>query len=314
MDLPGLVEIRRLPRNKPFFLAASSAIIPALETWLESGQVKLDRVRIVGGFPDGWTLFRSSGAIADDAVRAAVPELTLPAAISMRLYGGIRSGQGNTYFKFAPPTIAVEGASGQEDVLCDGTPLQQMGDSGWTFALPPRLEAGKRITVEVISGGTVVRRQALFLSEQLEWNVAVPLFTSDRFGVVHESDGLVAGEVGGAVGAPVLAGFPIRPDARPTRRGFVVGRRPGEIRSLPLEHPIDEWEPVWLVEIVRRGMAEYCGMDLSNSRPLRDVVGARDEQVLWKDLLWHRRKRITPPDHPALRTLWREYVEAARHV
>jgi hypothetical protein len=313
LGLPGDIEVRRLPLNSPFTLVASDKVVPALDRWAESGQADLKQIDIVEGLPAGWKLFRSTGATQDDAVRKTLPELSLPSTISIRLAGGIRSGMGNTYFKFAPPMITVEGASGGEAVFCNGQRLTQAVDGTGTFALPAHIEAGSPITVEITANDEVLRRQSLFLASDLDWNLKAPLFSMDKSGAVHEC-GEEAGD--GVAGALLTAespqGFPVRPDISSARRVILIGRRPGQIKSFSTRSNVDAWEPVWLVELGRRGRAEYCGLNLAESGPLADSEGVAEDQELWRDVLWHRRKRIEPPGHPKLRALWRNYVEAAR--
>jgi hypothetical protein len=313
MDLPGLVEVRRLLTSSPFYLAAAAATVPALERWVASGDVDLQRVAVHDGVPPGWTLFKSSGAIGDAAIRSALPELALPTTVRVRLDGGIRSGQGNTYFKFAPPMIAVEGVSGDDEVWCEDRRLAPAVEGASIFALPPDLSAGTRITVEV-RRETVLRRQSLFLSDQFDWIRRTPEVGADEFGVVREWRGgetQIAGAFGGAEDGD---DFPISPALSSGRRVFIVGRRPGEIRSFPAQGLPEDWQPVWLIELGRRGRAEYCGVDLASSRPVVDAAGAADDRAQWRHVLWHRRKRIQPPEHPRLRELWGEYVEVAAHV
>lgn len=315
LELPGLVEVRGLQRRKPFYLVASDATIPALAAWAASGEVNLDRIQSIDGLPLGWTLFRSSGASDDTAIRKVLPELALPTGIRLRLDGGIRSGQGNTYFKFAPPAIVLEGASGDEEVVCEGRPIYPLAGGSGAFGLPANLPAGARITVEVKHGGDVLRRQSLFLSDLFDWNMAAALFSADRLGAVREPPQLDADDIAGALGSTEpVAEFPVRPDLRAGRRIFIVGRRPGEIRSFPAQDAPAEWDPVWLIELDRHGRAEYCGLDLARSRPGPDTAGTSDDRALWKDVLWHRRMRIEPPSHPKLGALWREYVQAAARV
>ncbi|MFN0152838.1 MAG: hypothetical protein ACKVUT_00495 [Gaiella sp.] len=318
-DLPGFVEIRGLPGNRPFVLAASSETAPALNAWTESGQVDLHELRVLEGLPQGWKLFKSAGAHSDQAVRAALPELTLPAGIRLKLAGGIRSGEGNTFFRFAPPTVIVEGGSSTDDVLCNGRALSAQPDSP-EFALPGNLPHGERIMIEVRAGAETVRRQALFLSDDFAWKLNHPLATVNQFGTASERatpdeiNGAGLGISGVLSGQADTEGLPVRATVPSGRRAFAIGRHPGQITSLPGEGLPTEWQPIWIVELERRGRAVYCGRELANAGPLPDPAATRDDVELWKDILWHRRKRITPPEHPLLRKLWTDYVEAGRRV
>src|SRR5581483_9096252 len=247
----------------------------------------------------------------------ALPELALPAAIRLSLKGGIRSGQGATFFRFAPPAVVVDGGAGTEEVVCEGVPLAPLGQTGF-FPLPDDLPAGARITIEVRSGDEVVRRQSLFLSDEFGWRLGSRLASLDKFGRAeiehgHGPDEQLASGASAVPGVEATA-LPVRAVIPADRRVFAIGQKAGQVRRLPAESFPTDWEPVWLVELERRGRAEYCGRDLAGASPLPAQVGSSDEVALWKEVLWRRRKRITPPEHPALRSLWAAYVEAGSHV
>jgi hypothetical protein len=317
-DLPGYVEVRRLPANKPFMLAASEGANPAIESWKDSGGVELQPLNILSGLPEGWTLYKSSGARSDAAVRDALPELALPAAVRVTLRGGIRSGQGASFFKFAPPVVVVDGGEGTEEVLCEGTRLIPIEQTGF-FPLPDDLPAGARITVEVRAGVDVVRRQSLFLSDEFEWRLSDRLASLDRFGLAEAAGPGTNGLEPRVSGASGVHGvefepLPVRPAFPNDRRVFAIGRKTGQIRRLPAEPFPVEWDPIWLVELERKGRASYCGRDLGSASPIDAPAGTADEIALWKDVLWRRRKRIAPPQHHALRKLWAAYIEAGSRV
>jgi hypothetical protein len=313
-ELPGLVEVRSLPRSRPFTLVASKPVLGFLATWRESGQVNLSESDVRDGLPQDWTLFTSLGAQSDEAIRRTVPELTLATEVRILFQGGIRSGQGNAFFEFAAPSIVVEGGSGEEIVCCNGEQLDSI-PTGSTFPLPSNLEAGSQLLIEVKRGTEVVRRQSLFLSNLYDWNLRTPLAALDRFGFAGEwtkpMDGLVAGAMGGGQSSQ---SFPIRPQIVGSRRVFAIGARIGEIvTAVNGGLPVD-WHPVWLVTLGRRGYAEYCGLSLKTDHPIDTIVGSREDQDLWKEILSRRRRRIDPPQHPVLRRLWGEYSDFAASV
>jgi hypothetical protein len=313
MGLPGLVEIHGIERMNQFYLAASPAAVQPLEAWRDSGQVDLQAVN-VKGLPIGWTLFKSSGARSDEAIRNTLPELALPSTIRLKLTEGIRVDRGNTYFNFAPPLVLVEGGYGDEQLLCEGRRLLPVAGRSNTFELPPDLPTGTRIGIELSRDGAVLRRQSLFLAEQIDWNLVTPIVACDSFGNIQEhppENEEVAGAIGGSSQAPSL---PIRPSVTSHRRFFLVGRRPGEIKKFFREPPAVTWQPIWIIELRRRGVAEYCGLDLATSHPLPGLAGTPKDRKLWKKILWYRRKRIQPPQHPRLRELWHEFVDAAAHL
>lgn len=316
-DLPGHVEVRRLTRSTAFLLAASERAVPAVTAWGESGEADLNQVPISEGLATGWVLYESSGARSDAAVRDVLPELALPTTVQILLHGGIRTGVGNTFFRFAPPSVVVEGGSGEEVITCNGSRITTAAFP--VYQLPSGLPSGERITLKVIAGDHILRRQALFLSDDFDWNLRRPICKVNAFGVVtpvseadpeesHDDDD-VAGALGGGTGGTRL---PIRP-ALPAGRHALIGRRIGEVYS-SASTLAASWQPVWVVEVGRRGRAEYCGGDLSNAHPVEEISGTADDVATWKDILWQRRKRTEEPAHPSVRRVWREYVELAGRV
>src|SRR5262249_3852099 len=94
-------------------------------------------------------------------------------------------------------------------------------------------------------------------------------------------------------------------------RVFYVGREPGQIISWPSEPLPTGWSPVWAIPMRQQGCAMFCGTSLSESEPLRSQCSDRKKLKEWKEVLWHRRKRITAPNHVGLRALWQRFQEEA---
>ena len=92
---------------------------------------------------------------------------------------------------------------------------------------------------------------------------------------------------------------------------YFIGRRRGEIAVWP-DEPTPRWQAVWAVPFRRRGRAIFCGPSLADADPLPERAGDRSNRKLWHDLLWRRRKQITPPRNRAQRSLWRRYGSAPR--
>jgi hypothetical protein len=255
-----------------------------------------------------------------DSIRQQIPSLSFLSAKRIRFSGGLRTSAGNTFFVFAPPTIIVDGKDGSELVFCNGQPLPPITADSESYELPRNLATDIRIVIELKSGDSLIRR-ALYLAGDFTWQVSVPPRIFDRWGVIMQSvdDGTVA--VSGAIvsGTPQDVSRFRRPlalgrqfDLAAASRVFYVGRRTGEIVSWPSEMLPDLWMPIWAVPLGRRGYAVYCGEDTSASVPERDDKAPKDRRDLWKKVLWHDRKRITPPRQRALMKLWRTFTEAAR--
>jgi hypothetical protein len=314
-DIPGYVEVRRLPRSRHFLLAAPEEVVPDLTAWVDSGEVELRELHIRQGLPPRWKLFSSPGASADTAIRSKLPELSLPIIVRVSLRGGIRTGEGNSYFRFAMPAVIVEGRSGEEEVVCNGRRLHALEDTG-LFQLPSDFPAEERLTVEVRFGADIVRSQSFFIYDDFEWRLGQSLCSSDRFGVCQEVGGVASDEVVGATGgAPFEGDYPVRrPELPLGKRIFLIGRYVGQIVSYPMQPYPTDWEPIWVIELSRKGKARYCGHNLQSSHPSSAEVGTRDDCLLWKEVLWHRRQRIEKPGHRVLKNLWCEYEEVAKYV
>lgn len=104
--------------------------------------------------------------------------------------------------------------------------------------------------------------------------------------------------------------------AQEERRVFFVGREPGQVVSWPTEPHPTEWQPVWAIPMRQRGRAIFCGTSISESEPmpLQSKCGDRRKLRAWKEVLWVRRKRIAPPEHRSLKTLWARFQEEASRV
>jgi hypothetical protein len=98
------------------------------------------------------------------------------------------------------------------------------------------------------------------------------------------------------------------------RRVYFIGRQPGQIVTCPAEPLPEDWQPVWAVPLRQQGKAIFCGANFAAATPLLVVGGDRKKLRLWKEVLWHCRKRITPPAHKGLGELWRKFQQEAQRV
>lgn len=314
--LPGLVEAVGLPLHAAFYLAFRVADWPALCAWAEEDCEGWHELPITAGLPSGWALAAVEEARTDRGPRQLDASAAFPDRVSIRLVGGIRSSTaGNSFFPFALPRVAVDGAGRDDTVYCAGRRLQSGPDSPGSYNIPDGLPLETRIVVEVRRDEEPVRRLSLYLASTFSWRFQTPLVVLDRFGMPI-TGGPTQGGIAGAVAPP--AAQPLRPDVfrTPDLRPeadmvFFVGKHPGAIARWPVD-PMPSWEPVWAIPFGRRGRAIYCGSCLSASKPSRKPQGSRRQRALWRRVLWQWRKRITPPSDPYLKVLWRQYREVAR--
>lgn len=310
--LPGLVEVLELPREAPFYIAFDDTAAGPISEWLESECEDWVPVDIVGGLPPGWIFGKVARASSDRGLSEVRPGLGRADRLSIRLIGGIRSSGGNTYFAFAPPCLAIDGASATNHIRVAGQPVRSGPGSSPTYELPDDLPTDTRIGLEVFDGDEVVRRSYLYLVSGIRWRLADPPMTVDQFGD-QADDGNICGAV---VPVPTEGHFPHDLLRTPGLAGleervYFVGRYRGEIAVWP-DEPFPSWEVVWAVPFRRRGRAFFCGSSLAVSGPHREWAGGRSQRRLWHKVLWRRRTQITPPSDPAQRSLWLRYRSSAR--
>lgn len=315
--LPGLLEAHALPRGEPFHLAFQERLWPNLERWSRKGGPAFEDAGATAGLPPGWRLLRAGPATNDEGIRDALPHLAFPSTARVRFEGGLRSGVGQRFFAFAPPAVRVEGAE-EDAVWCDGSLLER--GPGDAYALPPGLPLDERVTVEARRGDRPVARQSLQLTGIGQWRWREALVEFDRWGKPLAGVGegrlwvagaYVAGEPPGAgdFRRAVLFLDELEGVLERGTRVFFAGRAPGQIVSWPAEPLPTAWDPEWAILLARRGRVVYCGEAKGPPAPL-DADRRRID--LWRDVLWHRRRRIAPPPSAAHARLWRALLEAAR--
>ncbi|MCI0627997.1 MAG: hypothetical protein L0387_41155 [Acidobacteria bacterium] len=313
--LAGLVECARLPRHGRFYLLCRDRIAGAIEAWGYEDCTAFEEIAVHSGLPMGWRMFAVSEPRSDQRVRDAFPMLSFNDSVRLRCQGGIQHAH-NRYFTFALPRIFLEGGDTGITVWANGTPLPGSKHLG-VFELLPELERPGKLSLEARRGDEVLARRGLYLSDE-------PLSTTidspwcDRFGRCVEAGENASGDAV-ACGAAVAVTPPpfeefFLPDLHTNRRVIFLGRKPGQIATLPQEPFPTEWRPVWAVPIERRGSALFCGTGIADAQPQAHEVGDRRSIRRWKEVLWHWRCRISPPTHQLLAGLWERYQQEARKL
>ncbi len=316
LQLPGLVEVWRLPRDVPFTVAAHDDVVPHLRAWNDSGEVALAEVPIIEGLPSRWRLYASPGAASDLHIRDHVPELALPSAARIKLVGGIKSSEGNSYFDFARPMVNVVGAGSNDQVWIGSAKLERGIDTD-TLLLPKRLPLGEPITAEVRSEASVRRRLTFFLEDDPDWRQAQPSCFMNGLGTqlltsIAEPDAGEGPWIAGALltGAVCADTFPVFPQIPEHGHYFIVGRRVGEVVANP-HLPIDlDWPAIWILD-AKEGIVHFCGPGISASEPVAEATGDRQAVRLWREVVWNRRKRFAPLQNLKLSALWKRYLKVA---
>lgn len=310
--LPGLVESLELPQDGPFYLAFAPSAAPTIEPWLSSDCDSWQPIEVRAGLPNGWILGSVSSARTDAGPRGIRPELGFPDRLSMRLVGGIRAAPGNSFFSFAPPKVALDGATPDDRLVCNNRVLKQEEHSS-LYVLPDGLPVDTRVGLEVWRNDDAVRRASLYLLSGVPWRLERPILSVDSYGRASEA-GLISG---------ALVPMPPSEDPAPVdllrtpglpgsaTRIYFIGRQIGQIAVWPDEEP-PEWHAVWAIPFSNRGQAIFCGDRLEDAGPLPHCAADRQHLRLWRDVLWRRRRDISPPRDRALKLLWRRYRDISR--
>jgi hypothetical protein len=312
--LPYLIETDHLPEAAEFYLAFAERQSAKLAGWVDEACHGFRELKILSGLPHGWTLARCERATSSFP-GDSFPALQLPDRLRVGLSGGLRSStHRNEFFAFAPPTVVVEAGEGLVPTCAD-RPLHRLGAE--TFELPADLPRDERIQIEV-GDGKRVRRIALYLASDFAWRAPTPRALADEWGnPAPAGRGVLAGAVAESEDvAQPWQRYPLLAAAGSLhrwRRFFLVGARPGELAKWPQEELPATWQPVWLVPMEREGHAIYVGGPISEAQPGRPVEDRRHIK-LWKELIWYRRNRITPPPERPFAKLWKTYQEAARRA
>jgi hypothetical protein len=317
--LPGLVEVQQVPRAQAVYLLYQESDWSLIAHWSQHECREFQVLTVRHGIRNGWQLASCSEVTGDSLVRSAFPELALSERVRIVLVGGVRSGGGSSYFPFAPPTLSLEGGTGSESLFCNSRELLQAGPTR-RYAVPDDVPTESRLAIEAFREGHPVKRLSIYLTGQFEWRRTKQVPISNGLGEPW------AGDATGWAGALTVGERPttdmfeksliLTPGVdRRAPRIFFIGPSPGQVYTWPKEDGSTEWRPVWAVPMGRRGHAVYCGEDMAAERPdIRHHHTRPDEALLWKQVLWHWRRRIKPPSEPPLRALWRSYVEVASHV
>ena len=314
--LPGIVEVRQLPTQQPFYLAAHQECLELLTIWGELSCQGFEKLQIIDGLPSGWHLFKAQAACSDELIKQEYPILAFPTNVRLELAGGIRLERGNKFFKFAPPKLFLQGGSESIKVYCNNQLLDSINSAG-NYELPADTPAETKLLIEARSGEDIIRRCSLLLVENysLPSQSNAPQF--DRFGNLLTGDNGSASVAGALVRGVDFPDFNFNTflPIQGKQRIFFVGKEPGQIAIWPAESLPTDWEPVWAISKGRhRGQVMFCSTNLVESQPLISKCKDRKKMRAWKEILWHDRKIISPPDRSNLRALWKQFQKEAERV
>ena len=317
----GFVETHMVPREQPFYLAYSEAVWPRLERWATMECHGFQEIAIAHGLPDGWRLAGVESAISDEAVRDEFTMLSFKSGTRLKLIGGIRSRAGNNFFHFAPPSVSLSGGTPNTEVYWGDLALSR-SEGDRIFALPGDLPTESRISLEARANGPE-DHLSLFLTGDFSVAQFEPGFFLGPTGTSTSSgkdEPFIAGACLSGIDngafttiAEMLEDFSYEIGAE---QGYLIGWRPGQIATWPREAFPTGWVPAWAIKKQGRKLtAIFTDEALGTLQPeLPSFTPTHREIQEWKKVIWHQRKRITPPLDQRQRVLWLQLQGSARNV
>ena len=176
--ISGIVEIPRLPLNRPFYLACHSRAAAAIENWGGAQCREFIDLGVGSGLPAGWKLFHAASAISDELIRDRFPALAFNSTVRVYFEDGVRSTR-NQYFSFGLPWLVIDGGTETTEVYCGDTRLIP-GEDG-RYAIPEAIVKPGRLSVEVRQNDFAVTRRSLFFSDDVSTSGSYS-FRGDQFG------------------------------------------------------------------------------------------------------------------------------------
>ncbi len=305
--LPGLIEISQIPQNQSFYITAKAEETELIEEWGKSQCQGYEELFDFQGLPKSWHLFKVNLAQSDELLSKTHPSLSWTKKVRLNFVGGLRLGKGNKFFDFAPPQLRLEGNTNSRQILVDSQSLHKKKFG--LYQLPGELPKNTKINIGVCQDNEIIKTKSLTLLESyiLPHNYDLKL---DCLGNEADKAEYVNGAIVKKINIPPFNFNTLLP-VQGKQRITLLGSEVGQIANATEE--ID-WSPVWAVAISRKGQAIFCGDKIKNSQPITHTCTNKKQRKQWKDILWTKRKRITPPHNRKQRELWYQYQQEAKGV
>ena len=313
--LPDWIEKQRLDRNMEFLIASYGDDIRRLREWGLAGCKDFKELS-VGGLPEGWIMFSGKNAFK---ICPGIDVLSISPVIRLLIRGGIKTGIGNAYFRFAPPRIVLENGLGEEKVNLNDNELTREDPQTQVWQLPEDAPVAEPLRIEVSVNGQVLKR-IVWLEEPEPPLIAKYDARRDACGVMCQQDSSLQQACGVIVHSPDGHDFPPMPRSFSfllSNKITFVGASPGQIAEWPHEEVPQNWMPVWALSKLKRGIfvANFCAYE----QPVDQCApgtSLSDKRLVkrWKKALWYDREKIIPPDFRKVKDMWEKYVSVAKNV
>jgi len=201
------------------------------------------------GLPSDWYLFYAYSIYTS---HQEIDVLKLPVTQSLQLNGGIKSGSGNTYFKFGLPKVTVNGATGNEVVKINGEVLAKNDEGTWI--IPDYMPVNVPLKIELVSNNGKDTRYRTIILENTHMTSNFTLIYRNRFGILVEQESEDCSISGVYVKSSVIKNINPYSGELPTylsNRIIFLGKQAGQYVNWPKEK-LPEWTPVWAVAKIGR--------------------------------------------------------------
>ncbi|MDE0518930.1 MAG: hypothetical protein OXH36_05180, partial [Bdellovibrionales bacterium] len=327
-NVSAWISGQRYTHSKLFYLAVHKSLFDKVQQW---GEKECNECQVLeySGLPNNWHLFRVKG-VNKDSIKKYIPALSIDQKPRIKFEGGIRLSQGNRFFSFVPPRVSITGGTEQISKLFYSTNNStkykasvSISQDENCFSLPKDIPCEEWI---VISDKQSKQEEAqvkikLFLTgnrlKKFSDYSEEPILNSfGEFKSNQLSNNLTKERyLQGADGFKMRSNenYQKLPDIglNPRQKIYLIGEIPGQIIIWPRELLPNSWTPIWLIQFKthKKAVAIWLGRDgLSYTKQLQKF--SKVKKKLWKDIIWHKRKRIKSE----INKRWKEFSDRAKHV
>jgi hypothetical protein len=308
-EVAGFIETNRVPSRGEFFLAAHGYTANEMNDWGSKNCRVWNEVRVARGLPARWRLFSAADTLGDGGLATRYPSLSRPSSPRIKFEGGVRGGNGASYFPFALPQIVFDWHTKPSSLTLNGKPLATKDGFRFVVGIGDVQDVN---TIEAVTGDTKAQASLFVVRDGWQWGEGRDCPAVNDFGLVSVTGDAVRIR-GGLVEAPAAPTFV--PDTETiveeTDCAVLLGRVPGQVAEIRRGEPLPSWSPVWAVSKTRRNVGfAYCGSSIDASKPAKGTQEGNPKR--WAGIIWVNRKRTQEIKHPRVRKLLNEYREVAR--
>ena len=322
-DVQGWISGQRYKTNKLFYLAVHKSLFEKVKKW---GEKECNECQVLNysGLPNNWHLFRIEG-VNNDSIKSDMPSLSIDQKTRIKFEGGIRLSKGNKFFSFAPPKVRViQGTEPISQLFYSATEYKKedsIDENKDSFSLPKDTPFEKWVTIsdKQSKKEAKVKIKLLLTENRLK-----------KFSDYSEEPVLnYFGEFNNLSNYLVLPkniyeayelntknneGYQRFPDTKWSlkKKSYLIGEELGQIIAYPDEKFPNSWTPVWLIRFKnhKKAIASWLGERFSHKGQLQSF--SKEKNLLWKDIVWSKRKRIKP--EAQFRKHWKSFLEKIQNV